>query len=141
MANPLRRYANATLEVPTAGVGAAIQDPDGNWIAPNASTLTVKAMLRGYASAVGAALSRTETTGVDQSSVYLSGRLVDPNYLPFGISYPVECECTLNSGECQIKGIIQLEVHVQEGFAGRAVEDKIGQFIGGRFYMRGASDG
>lgn len=135
VANPLRRYANATLEVPTAGVGAAIQDPDGNWIAPNPSTITVKAMLR------GAALSRTETTGVDQSSVYLSGRLVDPNYLPFGISYPVECECTLNSGEGQIKGKIQLEVQVQEGFAGRAVEDKIGQSIGGRFYMRGASDG
>lgn len=134
MANPLSRYANATLKVPIAGSGAAVQDADGNYIAPGQTTIDVKALLR------PSNMPKTESTGVDQSATYLSGRLVDPNYLPFGVQYPLECECILKSGQGTITGKIQLEVRVQEGFAGRKVEDKIGQSIGGRFYVRGASD-
>lgn len=135
MPSPLERFANAILKVPIASFGAAVQDSDGNYVAPNAGTIEYKAQLK------KARPTRPLSEAVDQTQIYLTGRVVAPLFLDENVSLPVECDCEINMGRGVVKGRLQLEITPQEAFAGRQVEETLGQGVQGTFYVRGSSDG
>jgi hypothetical protein len=127
MASPFGDFHNGILKIPSQASSVTLNATTGNYES-NATLIDYKVYLKPSRPTV------TPKEGLDASSVFLSGYLVDPMSFPQGFEFPNRITATVDLATGTQTGSLELGIAIASAFG---VEAITGTKIYGWFQVQG----